>query len=65
MDMLTYVKNMLNFLPNFNIFLLILLLIAFYYLGKQSCIIKQNKKKNANSTNDINIVLDKLHKGKF
>ena len=65
MDMLTYVKNMLNFLPNFNIFLLILLLIAFYYLGKQSYIIKQNKKKNANSTNDINVVLDKLHKGKF
>lgn len=65
MDMLTYVKNMLNILPIFNIFLLILLLTAFYYLGKQSYIIKQNKKKNANSTNDINVVLDKLHKGKF
>lgn len=80
-NMLRCVKNMLNILPIFYIFLLIiiiymlntlfiilfiLILIAFYQLGKQTNIINNQKKRNANNNiNDINTIINKLRKGKF
>ena len=48
------------------IILSILILIAFYQLGKQANIINNQKKRNANNNiNDINTVIDKLRQGKF
>lgn len=48
------------------VILSILILVAFYQLGKQANIINNQKKRNANSNiNDINTIIDKLHKGKF
>ena len=49
------------------IILLLIILIVFlaYKLGKQSFIINKQQKQNENKTNDINVVVDKLYKGKF
>lgn len=50
------------------IILIIILLIAFYFLGKkqkENEIIKKVKFHEKSNINDVNIIIDKLQKGKF